>query len=293
MKWFKEELKNLLIASLILFVSVGFSYAGSAVKLFNTSGVPKGIKIAEDGSLDVNLQDQHTATLILPMAQELVATTLSADSVIDAYTVVITSAAGATNGDHIRIINSAADRYYFGTCIGISGTTVILDTPIDYVYLSGSEVTFSNINLSVNGSVTPVVFTLRTGSPSISSSVDVTRIMITALAASPVDLNKFGDITALTRGIVFRSVNDEIHNIFNAKSNQDLAGLAYDFTVYQALNPAQGIDGFACRLTFAGQNKIGVALRVEQDENLEMIIQDDLTGLSSLKVILEGHVVSE
>ena len=115
---------------------------------------------------------------------------------------------------------------------------------------------------------------------------------MTCIATSPVDLSLFGDIPALDRGVVFRTVDGVKRNIFNIKTNQDLASILYDWTPYTGANPSQGVDGFTSRLTFGGQSKVGVVLRVGQDDNLEIIIQDDLTGLTSLFVILEGHSVT-
>lgn len=119
-------------------------------------------------------------------------------------------------------------------------------------------------------------------------------MMFTCITVGIVDLTTFGDLAELTRGIVFRSVSSTgemtIRNIFNLKSNADLANIAYDFDVYAKTNPQQGVDGFTSRLTFGGQSKIGVVLRLEQDENLEMLIQDDIDGLTKLTVILEGHI---
>jgi hypothetical protein len=225
------------------------------------------------------------------MVNQLTAGELSAEAVVDAYTVSLVSATGFAVGQHFRIINPTVDRYYFGTILSITDLVIGLDNPIDYPYAIGAECTGSNKNMNVNGSVTPVIFTLRTGAPSIPSEIDVTRIIISCTASTAVDLNKFGNLAALTRGIVLRRLNGEKFNIFNAKTNLDLANIGYTFTSYQASNPAQAVDGFVFELTFAGQSNIGVTLRIMQDENLEMVIQDDLTGLDSLYAILEGHSV--
>jgi len=255
------------------------------------NGAPKALKVDEFGAQDINIQDQTSPTLILPMVQQLGLATLSVDAVLNAYTVTVTSASGFAVGQHFRIINSAADRYYFGTILSIAANVITLDTQMDFVYVAGSEVTISNINMAVDGSVTPVIFILRTGSPSIPSSVDITQIHITCITATAVDLNKFGDLAALTRGLAFRRVNAARSNIFNVKSNKDLAGLASCFNPYTATNPVHGVDGFTSCIGFGGQGRIGVVLRIDQFGNLEMIVQDDLTLLTSLVVMLEGHVV--
>ena len=256
-----------------------------------TDGIDKA-NVGANGGLDVNIQDQTTAALILPLAQQLGLAFLTAEAVVNAYTVDVDDVTDASVGDHFRIIDAAANRYYFGTILAIATLTLTLDTPIDFAYADGSEVTYSNINMAVDGSVTPVHFHLRTGSPSIPSSVDITRILMVCQCNSAVDLNKFGDIAGgLDRGILFRIKNGTIQNIFNVKTNAGLAGIAYDWTPYVASNPGQGIHGFSWRLTFGGQARLGVVLRVEADGQLGMLIQDDLTDLISLFCVVEGHVV--
>ena len=67
----------------------------------------------------------------------------------------------------------------------------------------------------------------------------------------------------------------------------------FDINVSQSINPAQGVDGFTARMTFAGQNKVGVAIRLPIGEDLEFIIQDDLTNIVTYEVVAEGHIVDE
>jgi len=130
----------------------------------------------------------------------------------------------------------------------------------------------------LNGSVTPQTFGIRgsgVGEP-IGAEFDITRIIIKCHASTAVDLNKFGDLAKLTNGLILRKRDDIYQNLFNIKDNGELAGLLYDWTVYQASHPTQAVDGFAARLTFSGQSKIGVTVRLAAGEDLEFIIQDDL-----------------
>jgi hypothetical protein len=247
-------------------------------------------ELNEVGKFEVHVSDQTSPTLILPMARQLGATTVAVDTVIDERVLTVTDPTGFLVGDHLRIINAAADRYYFGTVLDVTGSAITLDNLFDFVYIATSEVTRSSINLAVNGSVTPVVFKLRTGSPSIPSDIDITRMIITCACLTPVDLSLFGDLPPLTRGLLFREANGHQHNIFNVKDNQDLEGLTLDLKTFAALKTNEGVDGFSCRLTFAGQDKLGVSLRVIAGGNLEMVVQDDLSGLVNLHVVLEGHI---
>ena len=45
-------------------------------------------------------------------------------------------------------------------------------------------------------------------------------------------------------------------------------------------------------MTFAGQSKIGVALRAGPGEDIEFIVQDDLTGIEEFHITFEWHVVN-
>ena len=63
----------------------------------------------------------------------------------------------------------------------------------------------------------------------------------------------------------------------------------YDLNIYEAAK--QGANGFIARLTFAGQDKMGVAIRLAINEDMEIIVQDDLSSLLKLTVVAEGSIV--
>lgn len=239
---------------------------------------------------EVHVMDQTSPTVILPMALEAAATTSDVLAVKDSYVIEVASAVGFLVGHHIRIIDTSLDRFYFGSVLAINSTTLTLDTPLDFAYTVDSQVIVATTNMNVNGSVTPVIFKHRLGNPSTNKATHITRIIFTCTTSDPIDLLGFGDLPELIRGIVIRRANNEIFNVLNVKSNADLSNISYDFKIFEATNPSQGINGFVCRLTFAGQNKLGVALRLEVGENLEVIVQDNLLGLVTLSIIAEGHI---
>lgn len=65
----------------------------------------------------------------------------------------------------------------------------------------------------------------------------------------------------------------------------------FDFDIQSAIGQQQ--DGFTGRLTFGGQSKMGVVIRLNQGEDLQMLVQDDLSTLDSLSIICEGHTVTD
>jgi len=105
------------------------------------------------------------------------------------------------------------------------------------------------------------------------------------------DDGKFGGGSALTNGIVLRANNGDMTNIWNVKSNGEIALLAFD-AQYADKAPA-GLNGFRFRNTYGGQSKHGVVIRLGFSEKLELLVQDDLTGLDGFTMMAQGHVVTD
>jgi hypothetical protein len=137
--------------------------------------------------------------------------------------------------------------------------------------------------MNVDGSSTPIAFSLRAGN----IPVDSTRFIITMTDDTSMDDGKFGGLTKLTRGLVFRIVNSFQKTIFCFKTNGEIAQFCYD-TKYPDKAPA-GVFSFNARITFAGQDKHGIALRIADDDVLQWVVQDNLTGLLTMKISAEGH----
>lgn len=256
--------------------------------------------VGPNGGLDVNIQDQTSPTIIVRATRVDNTTTLSQDGVLGALTVTVTSTTGFIDGATVRIISIDDNRFYTGVQVGaIAGSVVTLDSPLDFAFPAGARIVNGTTNMAVDGSSTTQIFSLRAGDPGIPLVVDITRMIFSCITTSAVDLSKFANFTALANGLVLRRVDGTYQNIFNVKTNQDIAGIMYDWQPYAATNPQQGVDGFAARLTFGGQSKVGVVLRLGPGEDLQLLVQDDLATAQStelitdLHVTFEGHVVVE
>lgn len=242
----------------------------------------------------VREQDQDSPTLILKFNKIESQTTLASKATTGQRDIVVSDATGIVTGKYLIIFSPPSNRVGFFYVTGVAGTTITLDSIIDYAYEAGSFVEAGITNMGVNGASTPQVFGLRgQGTPTgISQAVDVNKIRLSCQADSPVDLSKFGDLTALTRGLLIRHRRvDGTYNVLNVKTNLEIGGVFDNWTPYAATNPAQGIDGFLATITFNGQENMSVVKRLETGEDLEIIIQDDLSGLTILDGYAEGHYV--
>ena len=255
-----------------------------------------GSPLDPSGNVQSVLQDQTTPPIDLYFVQANGAPTVStADTAVNGTSIEVASTANILPGDYLGVFsgNPATARFFFAEVLSVVSLVVNLDTPFDFIYEAGSFVQSLNRDMDVDGSTTPEIFDVRASSATNILTVDVTRIMVSMVCDSLADLSTFGDLTALTKGIVLRKVDGDYRNIWNVKTNNDFSNLAFDLKIYAAANPVQGIDGLSCRYSFSGQEKHGVALRLEPGERLEIINPENLTGLTSFRVIAQGHVARQ
>lgn len=275
---------------------MGLNTLGTALQ--GPNGVPFGLTNTNN-ALDVVLNDSVTPTIINKMNRVTNSTTLTVgithDPSVLEYDIEVASTTGVSLGSYIILFSVDLIRYSVFSVIAINSLVLTLDTPIDASYPIGTVVDIATTNMAVNGSVTPVIFGLRGTNipPGIAITAHVTRLVITCFTDGIGDLGDFGDISGgVLRGLVFRRRDGNTYNIFNVKTNGELAGITLDFDPYAATNPQQGINGFVSRLTFSGQDKLSVVLKLELGDDIEIIIQDDLSSLTSLEIIAEGSLAS-
>jgi len=253
------------------------------------NGVYRNVPVDTRGQLAVNVHDQTTRSLDFFFGRLDNATTLSVQADPDDTTITLTSTTGFVDGTVVGIFSADdTDITYLGTQIGApAGSVITLDTPIDQEMQINSAVAGVTTNMAVDGSSTTQVFQIGPVGVGSTLVVDITRIMGHILDSTVMDDGKFGGITALTNGIVLRHNNSVIHNLWNAKSNADLALLCYDFRYADNAPGGQ----YACnfRNTYGGQHTHGVVIELQPGDYLEVLIQDDLTGLDSFKMMAQGH----
>jgi hypothetical protein len=141
--------------------------------------------------------------------------------------------------------------------------------------------------MNVNGSVTSQIFAV---SPPAGTSWHVYGMDLAISDGTAMDDATFGGIPALTRGLVFRHKDGTYKNFFNVKSNGEFNLRATELN-YSAKAPA-GSFGMNVELAFPDHNGCAILLDGDTGDEMQMIIQDDLTGLTSFRATVSGHVVS-
>jgi len=242
-------------------------------------------------NVDANIQDQTTPLLDSYFLKELSSFTISVDTfastaTVLSYSFTATAGHGIIVGNEILLLDVAADRSFYSTVMGVATNVITIDRPIDYVFASATTLgRITSSEMAVNGSVTEQIFTVRAGTV----PFDVTRVILQMTHASGGDDGKFGGIAAVTRGLVMRVVDGVSKTIFNWKTNGDIKNFCFDLAYSD--KAAGGENGTGARITFGGQSKHGVVIRLSDTDKLQFIVQDDLTGLTSLKIVAQGHEV--
>ena len=259
-------------------------------------GKGKELFLEENGGVPVNVQDQHTEPLDAYFSKSVSIFTIAADtgvSGITAVSLVYTFEASPGHGitinpgtNEILLLDTIADHAFFAIALNVAGNVITVDRPIDHAFPSATALgRVVTTNMAVDGSVTPQIFSIRAGA----IPVDSVRFIITMRGTSNMGEDTFGGLAPLPRGLVLRVVNSFQKTIFNFKVNQDIRQFCFD-GIYPDKVPS-GQHSFSARLTFGGQSKHGVVLRISGTDVIQWVVQDNLTGggLTALRISDMGH----
>ncbi|MCK5608278.1 hypothetical protein KAR91_40730 [Candidatus Pacearchaeota archaeon] len=207
--------------------------------------------------------------------------------------IVVNDATGFVAGDTIKLEEGSTQEIGLITLTNVDlGTdTLTLDRPLGNDYTTAAIIEKVVANMAVNGSLTvPVVFEIDVPPGTV---WQITRLLISIVSTTAPDDGKFGGITALTNGVALRATTAAGRTVVygNWKTNGDMKLDMYDVD-YSDRAPA-GNYGTSGRWTFT---KSEVVAEIDGDadpvQKLDILIQDDLTGLEDFKVKAQGRVFS-
>lgn len=246
-------------------------------------------------SLDVFVQEEVSQLIDLYFNQLIGSTSLATGTAIDDTNIIITATADFNVGNVIGLFSETEsgvlDRFYFGEILTITSNTLGMDTPLDFAFIPGDPIFSASRELDVDGSSTTQIFKVSVPALNEDLQLDIARLSLVMTHSAAGDDSKFGSLSALTNGIVIRSTSNggtTVRNAWNAKTNGDLAVLSGNKLTYES---RAGGGEFSTRTTYAITGEHGVAVRLASGDSIEILIQDDLSSLSSLRLVAAGHVV--
>jgi len=245
------------------------------------------LEIVNNGSIDVNIQDQTSDALFIKLHQHLGAgITLTSDTSLNDTILTVAEGHGAVAGNLICLKES--DEYYQGTVLSTTATTITLDMPLDFAFTAGAYCSPTTDQMGVDGSSTDQTFHLQ---PNDGVKWDITQLNCIINGTGVMDSEQFGDIAALTNGLVIRKQDgqDSTKNLFNVKNNADwsLRGQI----IYDPKAPA-GTSAVRINIVFGGQGASGVVIRLDGslEQEFIIIVRDDASAVG-IKCEAIGHKV--
>jgi len=238
---------------------------------------------------DAALQDQTTPLRVLKFFNPAGTLTLAATVSVGARVMTVTDATGVQAG-HILCIKQAG-RQFQAAVLSIAGApTLTTDTPFDYAFTAAAVINYGSSAMNVDGSSNPVTF--RIGAAA-GSRMDVTQVRIGITDNAEMDDSKFGALAALTNGLVLQYTHSGVvYAVGNVKTNGQLR---LTCSGEYALKAPAGSYGFSAVCHLGGQENAGVVIRLDGDheDQIQLIVQDNLTGLTSATALVIGHVVED
>jgi len=187
----------------------------------------------DNGSLRATLQDSVAPLFQYFLMQEQNDDiTLVNPVAVDDEAVTVSAGHGFTPvaGEHIVLFEG--NRYTQMRVTGVAGDIISVDHPIQSAFTVADAIVIrGNINMNVDGSGADVEFKAQLRNFTI--PIDITKIIITMQHGSNVpDDGKFGGLTALTKGLFFKKMNDSSFSLGNYIQNQDFkdTGGAVEYT---------------------------------------------------------------
>jgi hypothetical protein len=254
-------------------------------------GFPLPVETSDRGSvaLPVILTDQTTDMLDLVFLEiKVTGLTLAADTDadLDLRTFDLAGGHGLTNatslGHFIELADNTNGRFIQSEILDITGDTVTIRQPISRIFtVAATEIATGNPNMVrdpatlvvIDGSTTPVIFTIK---PLASQAGDITRIMAASISPNVSDYTTFGGADALTVGMTLRKkrADGTYKNLYTYVNNRDFVLHGFDNEPDSPKATGNATHGRASRVTFAGQDKHGVAERLDGalGEELQIVI---------------------
>jgi hypothetical protein len=203
-----------------------------------------------------------------------------------ATSILLDDATGFVTGQEIVVEEGNTEESQILTVTNVVTNTITLDRPLDNAYTTAANVEVVTHSADVNGSLaSPVSFRVT---PPADETWHLLRLIIQMTMGTAPDDAKFGNLTALTHGVTIRKNAAQKYTLTNWKDNGDMKEDMYDLDYIAASGAAD--DGLKGRWTFANAG-VAILLDGSASEYLELLVQDDLTGLNTFHVKAQGHVV--
>lgn len=257
------------------------------IALFDGEGNPiSSLK----GAIDVHDADVHNSIVNKYVHQHTATqTTFAVASVENDYQITVDDATGFAIGDYLHIDTTTIETTH-PRITNIVGNVFTLDRRLDVAHAIGDSVTKSIIDMARTGQVGTMASPQEYAAwPEAGQVWHITRILFSMVHGTAGDLGLFGNLAALTNGVLIRvRINGQYGTLTNWKTNSDIKTDMFDVE-FDSRSGGQGNYGTSGRGSF---NKAGAVLRLDSATNdqFEIYVQDDITALGFFGMKVQGHL---
>jgi len=248
--------------------------------------------------IDTYVQNQFTDMLFLPFHRHTGNTfTLTVAAAPGDWTITVSAGHSLTVGDPITTLTD--DEYWYGYVVGIATNVITLDRIITFAMDVGTEWEELAEEMAIDADPTRVAF--HTYSVP-NHDFDITGMNIGMICATTPDDSLFGDLPALTKGISLRKfdgLTGKYTNLGTARTNGHMALFVGGGQVIYTDKAGGGEYGVRVNANWVTGWGVSIRLRgstagtwtLNGRDELVMVIQDDIDGLTSMGIIAIGHIV--
>ena len=253
---------------------------------YNNSVRLEGVEV-HGGALDVHTADVHQ----IPVNEQFhyhtgVDTTVATLAAVNTRDLDLVDSTGFVVGTQLQV-NSGLDNPLLYTIRAKVGDVITLDGLLDSEVAVGFEVHQVVTDMAVIASAgAPLTYIVT---PPVGEVWHITRFIITMTHTGAGDLGLFGNIAAVTNGMIVRGkVGGKYRSFTNWKTNANIKKDMYDVE-FDTRSGGSGTHGTSGRGSFS---RIGVAIRLDGSlgDELHIVLQDSYVLLDSLEVNGQGHI---
>lgn len=242
------------------------------------------------GAINVHQADVHNVVINQYIHQDTaVVTTIAVQTSIGDVSFTVADSTGFVAGSFIHI-NTTTIETTHPEIISVVGNVITVDRPLDRVHFVGDIIDKVFIDMAFAGQVgTLAAPQIYVGEPPPGEVWHITRLLFSMIHGTAGDLGLFGNLAALTNGVVIRSkVSGQFGTLTNWKINGDIKTDMYDVD-FDPRSGGQGNFGTSGRGSFS---RTGAVLRLDgnQGDQFQVLVQDDITDLGFFAMKIQGHL---
>jgi len=262
------------------------------ISLFDGEGNPIS---SLSGAIDIHDADVHARPLNLNVLRCTGTVTNPATNLaVGTYSFGVGSGDGAgfPVGATITFTEAGIVETVVYTVTIQSTDTLTLDMPIGAAYTTAAVIENCVIDMSsVAGSLaSPQIYKIA---PPVGQIWHMYRFLISIVHDAAADDSKFGSESALANGVILRRAigGGGFANFTNWKSNSDMAGDM--FNVEYTDKSGNGKYGTRGRASIKVGSGAIIKLDGDAGDEVQLVVQDDITALVSYRIKFQGHIEGE